>query len=153
NGPDCTMLGNKIMLANLSAAADENALDAEDARWLGSKLPWTRQVRAAKVVRHGSKQWLPDLLVSAKDELVLKPGEGFGSDQVKIGRNLSASDWEHAVADALERGTWVVQDVIGGAPIWLLGSNDEMRPHSVNLAVILCGDEYAGAFLRLLPVA
>jgi hypothetical protein len=56
------------------------------------------------------EHWLLELLVTSKDDFVLKPGEGFASDGVLIGKNTSPFDWERAVASALDRGTWVAQE-------------------------------------------
>ena len=153
NGPDCSMISNKIVLALLCEAAEAGRLGADDTALIRSALPWTRQVKACKVERNGQQHWLPDLLVSARDEFVLKPGEGFGGDGVCIGRNTAAADWERAVASALRQGTWVAQEAAGGTPMWFLGEREQLVPHNVNLSIVVTGDEYVGAFLRLMPVA
>lgn len=153
NGPDCSAISNKIVLALLSEAADADRLDADDTALVRSALPWTRRVRAVRVRRGAREHWLPDLLLAARDDLVLKPGEGFASTGVVIGRNTSPADWERAVTGALEHGNWVAQEAVGGTPMWLLGQDDALAPHSVNISVVLCGAEYAGVFLRLMPIA
>jgi hypothetical protein len=153
NGPDSSAVSNKIVLALVSEAADAGRLDADAAALVRSTLPWTRRIIASKVSYRAQEHWLPELLVSRKDHFVLKPGDGVASDGVRIGRNTSPSEWERAAATALEQGTWVVQEAVGGTPLWFVGEDDELIPHGVNIGIVLCGNEYVGAFLRLMPLA
>jgi hypothetical protein len=153
NGPHWSTISNKIVLALLFEAADGGKLDAEDAALVRSTLPWTRRVTASEVTYRAREHWLPDLLATGKDDFVLKPGEGFASDGVRIGQNTSAPDWERAVASALDHGTWVAQEAVGGTPMWFPGKDDGLVPHAVNIGLFSCGDEYAGVLLRLMPIA
>jgi hypothetical protein len=151
NGPDCAALGNKGVLAMLSEAADQGALDTSTASVVRELIPWTRAVRAVRAERDGQQGWLPDLMLTHQHALVLKPGEGFASDGVHIGRNLSAAAWADAVGQALAAGTWVVQDAIAADPLWLQ-RGDVLAPHAVNVGLVVCGEAYAGVFLRLMAM-
>jgi hypothetical protein len=152
NGPHCYAISNKIVLALLSEAADTGKLNGADAELVRSTIPWTRRVTASTVKYQEREQWLPELLMTCKNDFVLKPGEGFASGGVLIGRNTSASEWERAAATALQHGTWIVQEAIGGTPMWFPGEDDRPAPHGVNIGIVVCGDEYVGTFLRLMPL-
>jgi hypothetical protein len=153
NGPDCYAISNKIVLALLSEAADTGGLDGQEAALVRSAVPWTRRVVASEVTFRGRPRWLPELLASNRDELVLKPGEGVASGGVHIGRNSAPPDWQRVIDTALAQGGWVVQEAVGGIPMWLLGEDEGLAPYGVNIGITVCGDEYVGAFLRLVPVA
>jgi hypothetical protein len=152
NGPDCSTISSKVVLALISEAADTGRLTPEDTALVQSTLPWTRRIAEKTVQFQGRDHSLPELLFARQETFVLKPGEGFGSESsIRIGRNTPRSEWERTISAAVDEGSWVAQEAVGGTPIWFLDENGNPSPHGVNIGIVMCGSEYAGIFLRLMP--
>ena len=69
------------------------------------------------------------------------PEKGFGSGEVRNGRNTSESDWLRSKA---VRG--VVQETITGTSMWLLSNDDEVIPHAVNIRILVAATNMQACF-------
>ena len=78
-------------------------------------IPWTRLLRARKTVAASGREVdLPDFVRTHREELVLKPNRAYGGDSVSIGRDVTQSAWDGAVAHAMTQPDgWVVQEYVG----------------------------------------
>ncbi|WP_338675997.1 hypothetical protein V1460_25760 [Streptomyces sp. SCSIO 30461] len=103
------LLQNKKVLAWMSEGRPW--FDAADRAFLDRHLPWTRVVADAPVYYRGQRADLPRILLSRRDDMVLKPADGYGGLGIVVGRATSAADWERAVDDALN-GHWIAQEYV-----------------------------------------
>ncbi|MFE7097363.1 hypothetical protein [Streptomyces erythrochromogenes] len=79
-------------------------------------LPWTRVVGDRTVSWRGTTRPLPDLLLSAPEEFVLKPAIGMSGQQVLVGRHCPEDRWRRAVAAAVAAEDHIVQEYVEPAP-------------------------------------
>lgn len=152
NGPAQDVLDDKRNLALLSEQVASSALSAEEQVLVRTHVPWSRRVERAHVEREGERCFLPELLSSRREELVLKAGRDFGGASVLIGASTPAPAWDEAVRKALDEGGWVVQERVRSAPFHYSGPDGAVLPHSVIWGLFVLGETYGGHSLRVCPV-
>ncbi|WP_254614425.1 hypothetical protein [Myxococcus sp. CA056] len=152
NGPAQDVLDDKRNLALLSERVTSSALSAEEQALVRTHVPWSRRVERAHVERGGERVFLPELLSSRREELVLKAGRDFGGASVLLGASTPAPAWDEAARKALDEGGWVVQERVRSAPFHYLGPDGGVLPHSVIWGLFVLGETYGGHSLRLCPM-
>ena len=88
---------------------------SEDRAFFRRHLPWTRLLRpVTTTLPDGSRGDLPEYVLHAREDLVLKPNRGYGGTGVTVGPATDAADWEALVATALAPGgeRWVAQRLV-----------------------------------------
>jgi hypothetical protein len=152
SGPVTALLSDKRNLAVLSAAAGAGGpLDDEEKRLVNRHLPWTRVVARETVDFRGEQAFLPDLLATRREELVLKGAQSLGGAHVHIGRFLSDAAWAEAVRHSLAAPGWIAQEGVRSLP-WLFQSGEEGAAiHDAVWGIFVFGESYGGTFVRLLP--
>jgi hypothetical protein len=155
NGPEGSLLGDKLTFALVSEAAESGRLSQSDRDFVRAHVPWTRSVARVRVTYRGASEWLPDLLVRSKDDFVLKPrtkasdgsNKGLG---VVVGCDAPSATWENAVATALST-PYVVQEVIRATPL-LYEGREGVAKHGAVWGPFIFGNDYGGSLLRILPL-
>jgi hypothetical protein len=152
-GPPSRLLSDKLNLALLSEAVEtgDEWLTEEERRTVEATVPWTRRVAEEFVTWRGERVYLPDLLVSERERLILKLGYSLGGRDVYSGRGHSAAGWSEVLRTALGQGGWVVQELQTSRPYLFQGPEGGCMPHDVTWGPFVCGDRYCGCFLRLQP--
>lgn len=102
-----------VMNPFAAALADDKALleplsmpgrwSHELARVLAEHVPCTRVVRERRVDWEGSEVDLLDFLRSAREQLVLKPVDGYGGFGITVGPFVTAQAWDTALDEALRK--------------------------------------------------
>lgn len=115
-------------------------------------LPWTRVVSDRKTEREGQQVELLPYVVHNRERLVLKEALGESGKQVVIGREVSLSVWESAVAAAAD-GASIVQEFVAPRTCRVaLIPDGADEPHDVDVAPVLgpllFGGRPAGLFCR-----
>src|SRR5205085_1556465 len=87
-------------------------------------------------------------------KLVLKPNDDYGGHGIYIGWNASQAEWDDAIADALEKGDYLVQERVKTAKeIFPMITDDgdgfEMVEQLVDLDPLLFMGKVGAAFTRL----
>lgn len=99
--PFCSALADdKALLEPLSTPSRWNP---ELAAVLSAHVPCTRVVRERRADWEGREVDLPDFLRSAREQVVLKPVDGYGGHGITVGPFVSAAAWDTALDDALRR--------------------------------------------------
>jgi hypothetical protein len=78
---------------------------------IATHVPWTRRVTEERTTRDGQEIDLPRYIQQNRDRLVLKPNDEYGGKGVFIGWEMSDTEWEAALAEAL-RSSYVVQEKV-----------------------------------------
>jgi hypothetical protein len=78
---------------------------------IGACVPWTRRVSERATTRNGERVDLIEHVRRGRDSFVLKPNDDYGGRGVFIGPKVSESEWDDALAAALE-GDYVVQEAV-----------------------------------------
>jgi len=109
-----------VMNPFAAALADDKALleplstpgrwSQELAQVLAEHVPCTRVVRERRVDWEGREVDLLDFLRSGREQLVLKPVDGYGGFGITVGPFVTAAAWDSALDEALRKpGRYVAQ--------------------------------------------
>lgn len=153
NGPLTRILDDKRTLAFLSESVTSPVLSPEEKALVQRAVPWTRQVAPTSCDFRGESVWLPDLLTSHRQELVLKSARGMGGEEVHVGAYSAKAEWEGAVATALSAGDWIVQERVDGVRRRFQHGERGAEDHDVVFGHFVVGDRAGGGFIRLAPSA
>lgn len=145
-----TFMHSKLTMGLLSEGRPW--MTAAERELVGKYLPWTRVLSDRKTERGGQQVDLLPYVVNNRERLVLKEALGESGKQVVIGREVSLSAWESAVAAAAD-GTWIVQEFVAPRTCRVaLIADGADEPHDVDVAPVLgpllFGGRPAGLFCR-----
>lgn len=151
---DAELYGNKGALALLSNPEGRSGLTPEQQDACARLLPWTRQLRAGKVVlEDGRSVDLFDHALDHQKDLVLKPSSSHGGHGVVIGGDpdVSPAGWRDHLERALD-SAHVLQRRIRPRPE-LFPSAGDGDPTLWTLAwgVFTMTRGFAGAIVRAIP--
>lgn len=151
NGLLAPVLTDKRNLALLSELADSDLWSREEKELIRGAVPWTRRVSTVSVHPQAREVLTPDLLLSERERLVLKPAAGEGGRDVYLGASTGESDWADAVTHAFDEGTWLVQERQESLPHLYQHGATGCVPHGVVWSFFVFGETFGGVFLRMAP--
>lgn len=154
NGGLARMWHDKRNLALLSENEGLEAWKEEERELIRDHIPWTRLVSPRTTTWRGAEVQFPGFLLDHRDDMVLKPGLGVGAGgkDVHVGRYLAPDAWEARVREAVEEGTWIVQERVESRPYFYPPQPGAAPvPHTVIWGLFGTGQRYGGGFLRMLP--
>jgi hypothetical protein len=105
----CKPLHKKAIFAVLTDDELQPLFTDDEQAAIKAHIPWTRRVREGRTLRRGQALDLPAFICDQREQLVMKPNDEYGGKGVFIGWELSATEWEAALAEAL-KSSYVVQD-------------------------------------------
>jgi len=150
DGPISGLLSNKLTFALLSEHVESPLFSPEEQAMIRKYIPWTRKIVPGETVFRGEKAQLKDLLLNHREEMVLKPADGFGGDKIYVGRHTSKVMWKEVVKSALRNTNWLAQEYVQSQPFLFQTGAHDIGAHDVIWGVFVFGREYAGTFLRAL---
>ena len=117
-------------------------------------VPWTRVFRETETEYAGNPIDLVEWTRENSHKLVLKPNDDYGGHGIHIGWNSSGSEWNDAIAEALTKGDYLVQERVKTAkerfPMFVDDAgNWEMVEQLVDLDPLLFMGKVGSAFTRL----
>ena len=104
----CKPIHKKAIFAVLTDDELQPLFTPEERAAIAAHVPWTRRVREGRTTRDGREIDLVPYVRGHRDGLVLKPNDEYGGKGVHIGWEMTESQWDAAVADALA-SSYVVQ--------------------------------------------
>lgn len=104
----CKPIHKKAIFAVLTDDDLQPLFSDEEQRAIAAHVPWTRRVREGRTTRHGKAIDLVPFVRDNRESLVMKPNDEYGGKGVFIGWEMSASEWDGALAEAL-KASYVVQ--------------------------------------------
>jgi uncharacterized circularly permuted ATP-grasp superfamily protein len=107
----CKPLHKKAIFAVLTDDELQGLFSEEERGAIARHVPWTRRVSEERTQRHGDDIDLPVFIREQRESLVMKPNDEYGGKGVFIGAEMSETEWEAALAEAL-RSSYVVQDKV-----------------------------------------
>lgn len=152
NSPVSYLLGDKRNLSLLSEHDESDRYTAEERRLIKNHLPWSRNLVPGKVSYKGETDDIAKLLIGNKDRFIIKGGQGYGGDNVHVGRFIDPNTWRIHVEGALQEGNWLAQEFLASKPYIALAGKQTV-PHDVIWGIYGMGNTYGGGFLRMQPVA
>ncbi|MFF5921023.1 hypothetical protein ACFY8C_22170 [Streptomyces flavochromogenes] len=135
---------NKSALALLTDPRRRGSFDAAERALVDRILPWSRTLHASVPAE------LVDLCRERREQLILKPGAGYGGLDTFVGWECTDAEWDKAVRVAVERGGYVAQErvVPRPEPVYdpATGAVDDWI---AALGVFLTDEGYAGTHARV----
>jgi uncharacterized circularly permuted ATP-grasp superfamily protein len=148
------LLHKKSIFALLTDDQHQERFTAEEQAAIQRHVPWTRVVRAGSSTYQGASIDLLEFARRNQERLLLKPNDEYGGKGIVIGWETSPSDWQQALADALE-SPFVVQERVTIAyedyPAMIDGQLQIGR-RLVDSDPFLFGTDSAGCLTRLSTV-
>ncbi|WP_395366276.1 hypothetical protein ACHGLA_34135 [Streptomyces sp. YH02] len=134
---------NKSALALLTDQRGSGSFDDDERALVDRVLPWSRTL-------HGSvPAELVDLCRERREQLILKPGAGYGGLDTFVGWESTDAEWDKAVRVAVERGGYVAQERVVPRPEPVYDpETGEVDDWIAALGVFLTDEGYAGTHAR-----
>ncbi len=107
----CKPIHKKAIFAVLTDDELQSLFSDDERAAIRAHVPWTRCVAEALTTKDGQATDLPLYIRTHRDNLVMKPNDEYGGKGVFIGWEMSAADWESALAEAL-KASYVVQEKV-----------------------------------------
>ena len=104
----CKPIHKKAIFAVLTDDELQPLFTAEERAAIAAHVPWTRRVLEGRTTRDGREIDLVPHIRGGRDGLVLKPNDEYGGKGVHIGWEMTESEWDAALAEALA-SSYVVQ--------------------------------------------
>jgi hypothetical protein len=148
------LVHKKAVFAVLTNERYAHLFNKEELRAITSHVPWTRSFRDETTENAGKTIDLVEWTRSNSHKLVLKPNDDYGGHGIYIGWNSSGSEWDDAIALALENGDYLIQERVRTAkekfPMLIDDEgNWEMIEQLVDLDPLLFMGKVGSAFTRL----
>ena len=102
----------KSTFAILSDPAFEYLFDPIELEVIRKHIPWTRYVKPARTVFHGSEFDLETLILNERERFVLKPNDDYGGHGVFLGWETDRDEWQQAFKAALQTPYMVQERVV-----------------------------------------
>jgi hypothetical protein len=107
----CKPIHKKAIFAVLTDDSLQSLFTGDEQAAIAAHVPWTRIVAKGTTTRHGQTVDLPELIRKNRSGLVMKPNDEYGGKGVFIGWEMSDTEWEQALVQALE-APYVVQEKV-----------------------------------------
>ena len=104
----CKPIHKKAIFAVLTDDELQPLFTEDERAAIAAHVPWTRRVLEGHALLEGRRIDLPDFIRRNRDTLVMKPNDEYGGKGVFIGWEMTATEWEAALGEALG-GAYVVQ--------------------------------------------
>ena len=144
----------KAGFAILSNPEFEHLFDREQLDIIRQHVPWTRVVSSDVTTYEGTEIDLFDFMRAEKEQLVLKPNDDYGGHGVFIGWEMTADEWEQAIALTFER-PYVVQErvEVQKQQLPMFGDGVSLEELYVDFNPFLFHNRAEGALIRLSSAA
>jgi hypothetical protein len=103
------LLSKKASLAVVGDERNAALFTPEEQQAIAAHIPWTRVVAERTTLYHDRTIDLVPFIVEHKDQMILKPNDGYGGKGIILGQECDGPAWEQAVRAALDE-PWVVQE-------------------------------------------
>lgn len=151
NGPITMLLSNKLNLALLSENLDSDCFSHEEKELIRKYVPWSRKIIPGYTTFGSEKVDLENFIRKNRDDLVIKPAEGYGGMGVYIGRNTTQKQWEECLETAIKEKHWLVQEHIELSSYLYQSGDEGCTLHEAVWGFFIFGPKYAGEWVRVLP--
>ncbi len=153
NGAISRVLSSKLNISLLSEHEDSELFTLEERETIKTYIPWTRKTVPGLTTYKGERVNLEDLVSSAREQLVLKPSQGYGGKGIHVGHYTRTDQWQEIVQQAFHEGNWVVQERTETPPLLFQWGENGCTEHESVWGFYVYGSRYGGIWLRVLPTS
>lgn len=144
------VLASKGSLALLHDPLLRESLTAAQRDVIDRTVPWTRLLSDDTRMPRGDRAELIDLCRANRENLVIKPGVGYGAVGTVLGRETAPDRWDDVLTDSAN-GDSVVQQLVTPASEPIVNPDTSViEDWRVNWGIFVDLDGYDGAFVRAL---
>jgi hypothetical protein len=145
------LFGLKSLFALVTDPAVDLGLPSDVVARARAALPWTRLVEDIVATDfNGESVPLLPLLAAHRENLVIKPVEGYGGAGVELGWNHTEASWAEVIARAAAGGHVVQRKVpILGEEFSVLEQGFPVRTFTADHNPLLCAGSVSGYYVRL----
>jgi len=111
NSPRCKPLHKKAAFELLTDEARAGWFTHGEREVIRACVPWTRRMSERETTHEGRRVELVEHVRRHPERFVLKPNDDYGGRGLTLGAKASPSEWDEAIAQALEED-YVVQEVV-----------------------------------------
>jgi len=151
NGLVTQLVSNKLNIALMSEHQDSDIFTPQERETIKKYIPWTRKVKDGETTYNNQKIKLEDFIISNREQLVLKPGEGLGGVDVYLGYTTPEYQWRQAVEKAFQKKNWLVQERVDSYPFLYQYGKKGYAEHNAVWGTFVFGNQYGGSWLRIQP--
>jgi hypothetical protein len=147
----CKIMHKKASFELLTDEAHQSWFTLEEQKAIHLSIPWTRRLRDRATFYQGQKVELLEFVRRKRARFVIKPNDDYGGRGVYLGSRLSESEWDKAIATAMEED-YVVQEAIDlhTEMFPVFSQNDwKLQPMFVDTNPFLFRGKVCGAMVRL----
>ena len=145
------LVASKALLSIFTNPAYDHLFSSKENEIKRQHIPWTRRMEDAENFYGGKKGYLINFLKDEKENLVLKPADGYGAKDVTVGMETRDDEWNHTIDKAL-KSNWVVQEYVSPpfmtVPI-VVNHKIEFAAKKMNTGCFVFNGNYAGSLSRL----
>ncbi|MBI4971940.1 MAG: glutathionylspermidine synthase family protein [Candidatus Omnitrophica bacterium] len=145
------LAGTKTVLSILTTPEYDHFFTEEENKIKSENIPWTRRVIDCEHFYGTKKIFFIDFLKDEKEQLVMKPSEGYGAKDVTVGLETRDDDWNRTIDKAL-KSDWVLQEFVRipfmNVPIVINNKLEFVRKKS-SINPFCFGGRYATCLSRL----
>lgn len=147
-----TILGDKRNLGILRELAEAGKFSPEDNELILKHIPWTVFLENRVVEYDGLDYELPELLLSCKDNFVIKHARGFQGKDVFVGKFVEMEEWKDALKMALNNKQFIAQEFNESVDFLAPNAQSEWTPHKLIWGAFGFGKYYGGVWVRMAEV-
>jgi hypothetical protein len=147
----CKIMHKKASFELLTDEAHQSWFTPDEKKAIRLSIPWTRRLRDRDTSYRDQKVELLEFVRRKRARFVIKPNDDYGGRGVYLGSRLSESEWDKAIATAMEED-YVVQEAIDlQTEIFPVFSQNEwkLQPMFVDTNPFLFRGKVCGAMVRL----
>jgi len=151
NSLRCKPLHKKAAFEFLTDEDEGARFTAEEREVISACVPWTRRVSERATTRGGRRIDLVEHVRRGRESFVIKPNDDYGGRGVVVGPRVSQSEWDDALASALEADCVVQEAVELHAEVFPVFTDSawSLQPMYVDTNPFLFRGRAEGAMVRL----
>lgn len=152
NGVHTEIYSNKVIFALLSDPQYEKYYTKEEQILINKCIPMTRILNDEITILNGESINLIEYITENKNNLVIKPAQGYGGENVLLGWNMPVKEWKESIIKITNsKDKYIVQEkvnpVIEQMPL-LQGDNLVVEDSIMNWGIYVFDGKYSGAMIR-----
>lgn len=151
DSPYSVVIGNKALLALLHDAINTLSLSEAEVRFIRDHIPWTTKLINQRVTWCDETIELSDLLMSHRENLVIKKSNSMQGRDVFIGKNSSPEEWKKIYQEYCADNDWLVQGYCEPDLMSVCHPESGVIAAKSVWGIFDFGGSYSGAFIRAMP--
>lgn len=141
------IIGDKRNLTLLRHSKDSGLFNAQEKQWIEDFIPWSCNSNIKDVEYQGQNYTFAAFMLEFKNQLVIKAGKGFQGNDVFIGNQTDAQQWQLLIEQCQKNPNFIIQQYL--APGTINGiSKHQLVPFNAVWGAFSFASQYWGCWVR-----